>query len=451
MKDFLSRVRYLVQFFPFRINFFVLCIVLFGIKLWIQHTKTETSSFYEILIVMAKMAALLIVFSIIVSFLSAFISWIYFLIQNPKYSENSILLVQRFDSEGNYIHTETDIKKAIRPFLGFVKMKLLYGDTNQTPKYDISFKSTKSWIPFKKGLLGKNVLRFNDVRTYHFTKGVIFFEDLLRLFSFAYPCSLNEEIANLPTSLLKEAIDTSPKQTKQDTVKIEQLRRIQGDYTNYKNFESNDDVRRIVWKIFAKNKELVVRTPEQMDRYSSHVLMFSTFYVKPSFLLFQKYTNAMLNRYKDVTWTIYKALLDKQFEVKLDLDQELRVRNEDDSSIQSLIASLNWQTENKASSVFKPLQGSVLCIHSMSSLEDIKDILDHTDHGTHLFFIKLSSTFRSLYLLNWLSYLFFKPKADELSDLRRKWVLSPLKYKLLKNEEDLITLLKKSNLDFEVI
>ena len=53
-----------------------------------------------------------------------------------------------------------------------------------------------------------------------------------------------------------------PKSTKNDDVRTNQLRKISGEWLEYKKYEATDDIRRIVWKVFAKNKELIVRKQE---------------------------------------------------------------------------------------------------------------------------------------------------------------------------------------------
>ena len=68
---------------------------------------------------------------------------------------------------------------------------------------------------------------------------------------------------------------------------------------NYKDFESGDDVRRIVWKIFAKNKELVVRIPEVINPYASHLHFFASFQ-NSMIAADSNYAAGMLDYYKDI-------------------------------------------------------------------------------------------------------------------------------------------------------
>ena len=98
--------------------------------------------------------------------------------------------------------------------------------------------------------------------------------------------------------------EINPSKTKEEIQKIKTSRKIEGDFLNYKDFESGDDVRRIVWKIFAKNRELVIRTPEVINPYASHIKFHTSFYNVISKDLTAAYATSMLNYFKDVVYNI---------------------------------------------------------------------------------------------------------------------------------------------------
>ena len=88
---------------------------------------------------------------------------------------------------------------------------------------------------------------------------------------------------------------------------------MEGEYLNYKNFENNDDVSRIVWKIYAKNKELVVRIPEIMDPYASHVYLYASFFTSFNVAGSTPVEVPFLNYYKAMIWTLYQNLVKQGF------------------------------------------------------------------------------------------------------------------------------------------
>ena len=90
-------------------------------------------------------------------------------------------------------------------------------------------------------------------------------------------------------------IIVQPKKTEETNMRIEEMRKVEGELLNYKNFETNDDVRRIVWKIYAKNKELVVRIPETNDPYASHIYFYASFYNAISNDVYEEFNEVFLD------------------------------------------------------------------------------------------------------------------------------------------------------------
>ena len=106
------------------------------------------------------------------------------------------------------------------------------------------------------------------------------------------------------------------------------MRKVEGEFLNYKNFENNDDVRRIVWKIYAKNKELVVRIPEMMDPYASHVYLYASFFSSSISKAMRTVEDPFLNYYKVITWSVYQNLVKQGFEVRYIPDQDATKNNQ---------------------------------------------------------------------------------------------------------------------------
>jgi hypothetical protein len=271
---------------------------------------------------------------------------------------------------------------------------------------------------------------------------------MLQFFSFAIPHDVNQTINNLPYNISTETEEYTPKKTEDEKVRIEQLRRVEGEYLNYKKFEDSDDVRRIVWKIFAKNKELVVRVPEIMDPFASHIYMYASFYNHTDYNLLQGFQQEMLNRFKLCTWTIFDTLSKKDYEVKFIFDQFLHGEN---NAVQNNITLSNWHQDKNLIDYFKPQYGSILCLHSLSSTKDIEQIASSFDNQTTVFFVQLSKSFKSNYLFNWLLRIFIKPKEDKLTQLKSKWAIHPFKFQTIQNEQKIIELLKKQGVNFEII
>jgi len=63
----------------------------------------------------------------------------------------------------------------------------------------------------------------------------------------------------------------------------------------------------------------------------------------------------------------------------------------------------------------------------------------------------LGRTFKSAYLLHWISRIFIQSPSDGLARLKSKWVFQPMKYKLEKNEKHLLSIIQQSAVNLEII
>ena len=444
--------KYYIQFIPFKINFYIYCVVLL-ISFQIIHIyKTDTSSFISLIILMAKIAFVFSLFIIFISFISTSFCAFYFYWQQRK-KEHSMLEIQMDTNiqENNTLLVQTKIAKALKPILGFVFVKLYYDQQLSTDKFLLTKRIKKQFIPFKSGIEGSNILLLSHIKEYHFNLAIIYFEDMLQFFSFKMPTKVQQSISNNPKNILFNTNEHLPKKTEEEKIRIEQLRKVEGEYLNYKKFDDSDDVRRIVWKIFAKNKELVVRTPEIMDPFASHIYMYASYYNSFDFQLYENYTQLMLNHFKNCTWTIFDTLSKKEFEVKYISDQNVSNTNNQKNGVQNKITLSNWHQDETLIDYFKPKNASILCIHSCSKLMDIENILSNYETGTTIFFVQMSKIFKSHYVINWILRIFLKAPKDEFSQLKSRWALHPLKYKIIQNENKITELLKSNGINFEII
>jgi len=442
-------LKYYSQFFPFRINFVLLLLTGLLCYQLLQNKKIETSSYYGLALLMAKIILVFAGILVSISLLSCLLCWLYFMLGKGA---NEMQLSADWKSTGSKrLLLRTTLPKALKPFLGFVKSRLVYHRFAMTDQMIIAGRAKNQFISIANGLGSTNELKLPDITAYHFSRALVSFEDFLQLFSFTAVSPIHYDLLNMPDSLLKDTVDMPPKKTEEQVVRIDQLRKVEGEYLNYKKFEDSDDVRRIVWKIFAKNRELVVRTPEVMDPFASHLYFYASFFHQADVMLHDKYHRAMLNHYKNCVWTLFDALRKKEFDVRYISDQEIHAQESEMHPVQVSLALSDWHREKTIPDYFKARSGSVLCLHSFSSEQQVEEALSLCDPATTIFFIRLSRTFRSLYVLHWISRLFFKPPGDELARMKARWVFHPMKFKTLAREKKLSKLIKKYDLNIELV
>lgn len=445
-------LRFTSQYFPLKLNFILFVAGILLIAWTLQQGKTENNSFYELSKLMGLIVLILAIVLSTVAIFSVLIPWVYFLIYKGKPGQQDLLLqMQVTDEKTGMVKTKTILPQGIRPIMGWVKIRLIYDHHHLTAPYTLHEKIKKSWLPLQKGIVGHHILQLPDIREYHVQGAFIYFEDFLQFFSIPVYTKIQQQILNPAKNWLQPQKELPPKKTQEELVRIEQLRKVEGELLNYKKFEDSDDVRRIVWKIFAKNRELVVRIPEIMDPFASHVHFYASFFVRKNFDKDSAFSRSMLNHYKSALWTIYHGLSQLPYQLEYIPDQFIHGSDTGPENVRVRITLQNWHHETAVKDYFKTKSGSVLCIHSMSDADELNLLIEKMDRQTTIFLIRCSTVFRSYYVLNWISRLFIKPPDDDLSSLRARWMLQPMRYQIKKNEKELIHLLEKSHIPFELI
>ncbi len=148
---------------------------------------------------------------------------------------------------------------------------------------------------------------------------------------------------------------------------------------------------------------------------------------------------------------MYDTLASKAFEVRYQSDQEISYPDTPIDATRYKIALSAWHHDQSLTEYYKPKHGSVLCVHSFTSPKELEQVLAVSDAGTTIFFIQLSKVFKSHYILNWLLRIFFKPNKDLLTSLRNKWAIHPLRFETTRSEKAVLSILKKSDLHFEIL
>ena len=282
----------------------------------------------------------------------------------------------------------------------------------------------------------------------------MYFNDMLHLFSLAAYQPVQGQFSQLPVLKEKDDKEVAPKKTENPDIRIEQLRRVDGEYLNYKDFESGDDIRRIVWKVYAKNKELVVRMPERFQPYASHLYFYASFYagVKQEWMG-ETYLKEMLNYYKNHVWTVYDTLAAKEWSMRYIPDQSFNIADNlsDAEKSARIISNSEWHKDKGLREYFNTKQGTVLCISSLTDIDDLQSILDESNSSTVIYFVKLSHTFRHFVAWNWFKRLIFLPPDDRLNKLRTRWTFSPMRFKIQKREKELEEALNKSDVTWTML
>jgi len=452
-----QRFNYYRQFFPFTINSVVFIALLFLAYhiLYKPKPADDPAPFLPFVILMAKLVVGFLLALVAFSVLSTFFCFLWYLWQRKK-KHHQLQLQFQTNTQGlkNKLFIHASLPGAIRPILGFINAKLLYDGLFMTDSFSLLSSGYTGKSFWRTGIKGKSRLILPDIKEYELKGAFIYFQDMLHLFRLTAVQPLQGHFYQAPLANLNDEQEVFPKNTESLYVRIDQLRRVDGEHLNYKDFEAGDDVRRIVWKVYAKNRELLVRIPELFEPYASHLYFYASFYSnEKQGVISTDYSKEMLNYFKNYCWAVYKSLSAQQWEMRYIADQHFALAEQLDNEERNarIISNSNWQSNTKLSEYFNPKKGSVLCISSFTNPDDLNNILDACDAATVVYFIKTSRVFKHWVALSWLSKLFFIPAQDRLSKLRAKWYLSPKRLQIIKQEKAIMQVLKNSKVNYTVL
>ena len=179
------------------------------------------------------------------SVLSALATWIYFLVlRNDKKSalEVHFTLEQKGQKQQQFL--QASLPKVFRPILGFIKARLEYDNAQLTDKFALLSSHRKKNSLLRNAIAGKSRIELPDIKEYQIKGGVLFFEDLFQIISLPVTQQVAGNFYQSPKRMPETIEDVSPKETDSMDIRIEQLRKVEGDLLHYKDFESGDDCKK---------------------------------------------------------------------------------------------------------------------------------------------------------------------------------------------------------------
>lgn len=450
MKKIVAQLKHFTQFIPIRLNFIVFSLISLLVYSYVKSNKSDTSSFYGFFDLMALIAFWLILILLILSLASTLISYLYF----KRFSNQlNVKFVENLHPrKGKQIFIKTSIPKIFKPLLGSISARFLYNDEEMSQRFILHHKMKNDFLSFTPGVTNTSLLQLPDIKDYQLKAAFIYFEDLFRFFSFAGLIPLKQQFTNMPKTLENDALETEPKATKEEEIRIKKLKRVDGEWLEYKKFESSDDIRKIVWKVFAKNRELLVRKQEIFTPFASHIYMFVSFYTQmDKYFIYERHFRQMSNYYKNVSWSIFYELSKMEYEIKLILDQKVRIDEQNAKAEAQRISLCDWQHDTALNEWFDPKKGSILILHSLINTTQLSYILDKCkDQNIKIYYVVLDKIFNRS-AIKWLSYIFYRVDENELSELQQSWTFHPLRLILKNQQKENLKLIQNNQTEVEII
>jgi Protein of unknown function DUF58 len=381
----------------------------------------------------------------LISLITALTTWLYF-INSAK--NKSVSVQAKFGdgqkAEAGWVPLTVMISgPVLRPLLGTIQARLVFSEKRLSDRVilDDNISRPRHW--WRQAIKGTSQTLLHDRGIYDVEKVLISFCDMLGLVSLPYTVSATQQLYTLPLPQQEQNIKAQPNSTEEQKHRIDIPKRVEGEYVNYKEFESGDNIQRIVWKIYAKSGQLVVRVPETKDPYASHLYFYASFF--HGFNLQEgSFDTELLNLYKDKVRSLFEALQRNGYDVRIPQDQEIPKLSGLSEKKNELfqITAASWQRDKTPASFVNYGKAAFVCMSSITPVSEIETILRNLPPAIPLVVVKLSDAIRSPFQIS-LKDIFFKPEKQPADRLRQPWLISSLRRELVKNEKAITLALKQ--------
>jgi hypothetical protein len=321
----------------------------------------------------------------------------------------------------NEVVCEVVCNRLLLPFAGTVKAVLTFDKQHETL---IILKRLKH-----KGGYGKKKLILPNIRSYDLDTVTLFFQDIFRMFSFKIKFRHKVSVVVLPVAEEERELSNIPNTMDKDEIRTVTVHRKEGELLQFKHFESSDDIRRIVWPVYAKTKELIVRTIEMRSMYASQIDMYASFCNNYPDMLEKTISDTFLDNYKTCVWEVYKSLK-KDNEVRFIPDQKSKIAVEYQHEVSAQISGMDWHT-NKIDEYFSGNKVSIICISSLILWQDTEKLLDKLDTNTVVIFASLKSSIKQIGIRDIILEIFTIPEEKRIN---WKWLFSTNRRNILNND-----------------
>ena len=403
----------------------------------------DDSNLWLVMSLFSKFMFFALVGLMTLSLFTALLTWAYFfnLCRNKRITVQAKLGDGQQAEAGKVSLTIELFGNFLRPLLGTINASLVFAEKKISDRVllDTAISRPRHW--WRAGIKGKGQTLLHDRGIYDVRYVLVLFSDMLGLLSLPARLPFTQQLFTLPVSQPPANIKAQPNATEEQTHRIEIPKRVDGEYVNYKEFEMGDNIQRIVWKIYAKSGQLVVRIPETKDPYASHLYFYVSFF--SSHHKEGAFETELLNVYKDSVRNLFEALQRNGYHVRLPHDQEvpkLAGLGEKKSELFQITVA-QWQSQMPPSAFVKSSNAAFVCLTSLVASTEIEMILKNLPTSVPVVVVKLSEAIPSPFQLS-VKDVFFKPETKPADHLRQPWLLSSLRRDLIKNENEIATLLK---------
>jgi hypothetical protein len=418
---------------PFRLNLFIAILCFALLTVVYKQILERASNVVPLVSLLLTIVFGVILFIGLIIIISLAISFLYF-----KSKGSLAQLNYSQDGMQTMLHLETQNLlnlPLLRPALA------LYFNNKQST--EPTALQSKNGLFVGKFTQSTAILSLPAAKTYQLQHLYLLFRDAFGLFNIPCKVQANTTISHLPTQQ-SFSIDINPKFTREPEILINEKKKVDGEYLRFKPFESTDDTRRILWKVYAKTKELMVRTPEIWNPYASELQCYASFYTKIATDVQDKHMQHALSSYKQKVYSIVQGLGNKKISLKFKSDQE----HTSTSDLRMQITDSEWQQHLSLLNFASSPQPCIAIISGLAAADDVEEWLQNAKKHSLIFYIPIHQLFKQNIVASFLHRVFFVETQSIEKKLRFSWWRHPLRNSINKNEKKLEQLLIDSNLQF---
>lgn len=447
----LRRLQYWSNFTVVRWQLILTAILLWWIYYYLDsnYGQFKTEEPWQGIYIYIKIVQWMLIFLFGFSLISVLSSWLFFL---SRKKNNRIGLQTRFGKDANAdkgaeagkVPLTVILSGVLRPFLGTVRARLVFSGmkVSEPVLLDENVYEPKSIM--RKAIRGTGQTELHDRGIYDVEEVQLLFGDMFRLIVLPYTIHVSQQLYTLPQELKETKIKAEPNATEEQTQRIEIPKKVEGEFINYKDFETGDDVRRIVWKIYARSGQLVVRIPETKDPYASHLYFYASFYNGMNSSPDGIFETELLNAYKDKVRNLFEALDKNDYEVRIPSDQEVqRLAGMSDKKNELFqITAANWQKNLQPVKYVVSTKAAFVSLSSMVPAAEVGQLLGNIPFNVPVVVVRMSDAILSPFRIH-IKNIFFVPEKKASDDLRKPWLIAPLRAKLQQNEREILRMLQQ--------
>lgn len=409
-------------------------------SLWLKSEyESDDSNLWLVMKLFLQFLQFTIIGLFAVSLLTALTTWVYFLI---LVNNQKIQLKARFGdgqkAEAGWVPLSVMVTgPVLRPLLGTIQARLIFAGKRISERVILDSNVSKPRQLWRHSIQGTGQTLLHDRGIYDVEKVLISFCDMLGLLSLPCTISFSQQLYTLPRPLEEKTVRAQPHSTEDQKHRIEIPKRVEGEYVNYKEFETGDNIQRIVWKIYAKSGQLVVRIPEIKDPYASHLYLYVSFF--HGFNMKEgAFETELLNVYKDLVRNLFEAVQKNGYDVRIPQDQEVpKLSGLGDKKIELFqITAATWQDKNAPSTYVKYNKAAFVCLSSLTPASEVETIARNLPRAIPLVIVKLSTAIPSPFQMK-VKDIFFRPEQKPSDNLRQPWLFSSMRKTLLHNEAEI--------------